>query len=79
VLLIHVSAIPEPSQCLTSHYFSGLSTCHIVLGISFFAGLLLLTRLIHVAYRKYGYRLVEIAEHLGVRTVTVSRLLTQAE
>jgi REP element-mobilizing transposase RayT len=35
--------------------------------------------LIAVAYRRYGYRLREIAEHLGVHEVTVSRRLTQAE
>lgn len=37
------------------------------------------TRLIHVAYRQYGYRLAEIAEHLGVHAATVSRRLKQAE
>jgi len=37
------------------------------------------TRLIHVAYRQYGYRLAEIAEHLGVHYATVSRRLKQAE
>jgi len=36
-------------------------------------------RLIAVAYRQYGYRLVEIAEHLGVHYATVSRRLRQAE
>jgi len=35
--------------------------------------------LIAVAYRQYGYRLREIAEHLGVHAVTVSRRLKQAE
>lgn len=30
-------------------------------------------------YRQYGYRLREIAEHLGVHEVTVSRRLTRAE
>lgn len=34
---------------------------------------------IAVAYRRYGYRLREIAEHLGVHEVTVSRRLKQAE
>jgi REP element-mobilizing transposase RayT len=37
------------------------------------------SQLIMVAYRKYGYRLREIAEHLGVHEVTVSRRLTRAE
>lgn len=37
------------------------------------------TRLIYVAYRQYGYRLREIAEHLGVHYATVSRRLKQAE
>jgi len=37
------------------------------------------TDLIAIAYRQYGYRLREIAEHLGVHTVTVSRRLKQAE
>lgn len=36
-------------------------------------------RLIHQAYRQYGYRLAEIAAHLGVHPATVSRRLTQAE
>lgn len=36
-------------------------------------------RRIAVAYRRYGYRLREIAEHLGVHEVTVSRRLKQAE
>ena len=36
-------------------------------------------RLIHVAYRQYGYRLAEIADHLGVHAATVSRRLKQAE
>jgi len=36
-------------------------------------------QLIAMAYRRYGYRLREIAEHLGVHEVTVSRRLTQAE
>ena len=36
-------------------------------------------QLIAAAYRKYGYRLREIAEHLGVHEVTVSRRLKQAE
>ena len=36
-------------------------------------------RLIHTAYRQYGYRLVEIADHLGVHAATVSRCLKQAE
>ena len=36
-------------------------------------------RLIHVAYRQYGYRLAEIASHLGVHAATVSRRLKQAE
>jgi REP element-mobilizing transposase RayT len=34
---------------------------------------------IGVAYRRYGYRLREIAAHLGVHEVTVSRRLKQAE
>jgi putative transposase len=38
-----------------------------------------MSRLIHVAYRQYGYRLAEIAEHLGVHAATVSRRLKQAE
>ena len=36
-------------------------------------------QLIVVAYRQYGYRLREIAEHLGVHEVTISRRLKQAE
>jgi putative transposase len=36
-------------------------------------------QLIAVAYRQYGYRLREIADQLGVHTVTVSRRLKQAE
>jgi putative transposase len=36
-------------------------------------------RLIHTAYRQYGYRLAEIAEHLGVHPATVSRHLKEAE
>jgi hypothetical protein len=36
-------------------------------------------RLIHTAYRQYGYRLGEIADHLGVHAATVSRRLKQAE
>ena len=36
-------------------------------------------QLIHTAYRRYGYRLVEIADHLGVHAATVSRRLKQAE
>ena len=34
---------------------------------------------IYTAYRQYGYRLAEIAEHLGVHAATVSRRLKQAE
>ncbi len=36
-------------------------------------------QLIAVAYRQYGYRLREIADHLGVHYATVSRRLKQAE
>ncbi|THJ12980.1 MAG: addiction module toxin RelE [Nitrospira sp. CG24C] len=36
-------------------------------------------RQIYVAYRQYGYRLAEIADHLGVHYATVSRRLKQAE
>ena len=36
-------------------------------------------RLIHAAYRWHGYRLAEIADHLGVHYATVSRRLKQAE
>lgn len=36
-------------------------------------------RLIHQAYRQYGYRLAEIAAHLDVHPATVSRRLRQAE
>jgi REP element-mobilizing transposase RayT len=36
-------------------------------------------RLIYVAYRQYGYRLAEIATHLGVHYATVSRRLKLAE
>jgi hypothetical protein len=35
--------------------------------------------LVHTAYRTYGYRLAEIADHLGVHAATVSRRLKQAE
>jgi len=37
------------------------------------------TRIIHQAYRQYGYRLAEIADHLGVHAATVSRRLKRAE
>ena len=36
-------------------------------------------RLIYDAYRRHGYRLAEIADHLGVHYATVSRRLKQAE
>lgn len=36
-------------------------------------------RLIYRAYRQYGYRLAEIADHLAVHPATVSRRLKQAE
>lgn len=36
-------------------------------------------QVIALAYRRYGYRLREIADHLGVHEVTVSRRLKQAE
>lgn len=36
-------------------------------------------RLIHTAYRQYGYRLAEIATHLGLHYATVSRGLKQSE
>ena len=36
-------------------------------------------RLIRDAYRRHGYRLAEIADHLGVHYATVSRHLKQAE
>ena len=36
-------------------------------------------RLIHTAYRTYGYRLAEIADHLNVHAATVSRRLKQTE
>lgn len=36
-------------------------------------------RLIYMAYRQYGYRLAEIADHLGVHAASVSRRLKQAE
>ena len=35
--------------------------------------------LLLLAYRRYGYRLAAIAEHLGVHSATVSRRLKQAE
>ena len=35
--------------------------------------------LIHTAYRQYGYRFAEIAEHLDVHAATVSCRLKQAE
>ena len=31
------------------------------------------------AYRRYGYRMIEIAEHLGVHYATVSRRVRRAE
>jgi putative transposase len=37
------------------------------------------TQRVYVAYRQYGYRLAEIADHLGVHYATVSRRLKQAE
>ena len=36
-------------------------------------------KLILLAYRRYGYRLAAIAEHLGVHYATVSRRLKRAE
>lgn len=36
-------------------------------------------KMIHRAYRQYGYRLAEIADHLGVHAATVSRRLKRAE
>jgi REP element-mobilizing transposase RayT len=36
-------------------------------------------RVIHAAYRRYGYRLVEIAAQLGVHSATISRWLRRAE
>jgi len=36
-------------------------------------------QLIHEAYRQHGYRLAEIATHLGVHYATVSRQLKRAE
>jgi len=36
-------------------------------------------RAIFVAYRRYGYRMIEIAEHLGVHYATVSRQLRRIE
>lgn len=36
-------------------------------------------RVVHEAYRRYGYRLVEIAAHLGVHSATISRWLRRAE
>lgn len=36
-------------------------------------------QLIHEAYRRYGYRLTDIADHLGVHYATVSRRLKRAE
>ena len=38
-----------------------------------------LEKTIHQAYRQYGYRLAEIADHLGVHAATVSRRLKRAE
>ena len=37
------------------------------------------SQIIHDAYRQYGYRLAEIATHLGVHYATVSRRLNAAE
>jgi transcriptional regulator with PAS, ATPase and Fis domain len=36
-------------------------------------------RLIHTAYREYGYRLTDIANYLGVHAATVSRRFKEAE
>jgi DNA-directed RNA polymerase specialized sigma24 family protein len=36
-------------------------------------------RMIHTAYRRHGYRLAEIASHLGVHYATISRWLRKAE
>jgi DNA-binding MarR family transcriptional regulator len=36
-------------------------------------------QIIHEAYRQHGYRLAEIATHLGVHYATVSRRLKTAE
>lgn len=38
-----------------------------------------LEKTIHQAYRQYGYRLADIADHLGVHAATVSRRLKRAE
>ncbi|MDP1767869.1 MAG: transposase [Nitrospirota bacterium] len=35
--------------------------------------------LIYMAYRQYGYRLAEIADHVGVHAATISRRLKRAE
>ena len=44
-----------------------------------FAGARHRDRVIREAYRRYGYRLAEIATHLGVHYATVSRWLKRAE
>lgn len=36
-------------------------------------------RVVHEAYRRYGYRLAEIAAHFGVHSATISRWLRRAE
>jgi len=38
-----------------------------------------LEKTIHQAYRQYGYRLADIADHLGVHAATVSRRLKRTE
>ena len=43
------------------------------------SGAVELVRQIHVAYRQYGNRLAEIAEHLGLYAATVSRRLKQPD
>ncbi len=47
--------------------------------LNLFRGKQISDRVILHAYRRYGYRLREIAEHLGVHYMTVSRRLKQAE
>ena len=54
---------------LASYMVRGEGACHMARP----------ARLIHRAYRQYGYRLAEIVDHLGVHAATVSRRFKQAK
>ena len=54
---------------LASYMVRGEGSCHMARP----------ARLIHRAYRQYGYRLAEIVDHLGVHAAMVSCRLKRAE